>query len=102
MDPNGIFIGYDLGVEVTQITVGRLTEEPDSISITSSGNTVIPTVLCVRSDSKDWLFGEEAVRFNNRGAGHFVGDLLNKGIRGEGEIIYELEYSAQELLARLS
>ena len=100
MDPRGIIIGYDLGVEMTQIAVGRLSEEPDSISITSSGNTVIPTVLCVRSDSKDWLFGEEAVRFNNRGAGHFVGDLLNKGIRGEGEIIYEIEYSAQELLAR--
>ncbi len=101
MDPKAIFIGYDLGVEMTQIAVGRATEEPDSISITpSSGNTVIPTVLCVRNDSKDWLFGEEAVRFHNRGAGHFVDDLVNKVLRGDSEVIFEIEYTAAELLAR--
>ena len=100
MNPRAIIIGYDLGVEVSQIAIGRGFEEPDSISITSSGNTVIPTVLCVRSDSKDWLFGEEAERFNNRGAGHFVDDLVNKVIRDESEIIYEIEYSASELLTR--
>ena len=100
MDPRAIIIGYDLGVEMTQIAVGRAAEEPESISITSSGNTVIPTVLCVRSDSKDWLFGEEAVRFNNRGAGYYVDDLVNKVIRGESEVIYEIEYQAAELLTR--
>ena len=100
MDPRDIIIGYDLGAETTQIAVGRLSEEPDSISITSSGNTVIPTVLCVRSDSMDWLFGEEAIRFNNRNAGRFVDDLVNRVVRGEPEVIYEVEYTAQELLAR--
>ena len=100
MDPKAIIIGYDLGVEFSQIAVGRAVEEPDSISITSSGNAVIPTVLCVRNDSKDWLFGEEAERFNNRGAGRFVDDLVNKVIRGENEIIFEIEYTAAELLTR--
>ncbi len=101
MDPKALIIGYDLGTELSQIAVGSMTEEPDSICITpNSGDAVIPTVLCVRNDSKDWLFGEEAVRFHNRNAGYFVDDILNKVIRGESEVIFDIEYSADELLTR--
>ncbi len=101
MEQKNLVIGYDLGREATQISVSRGMEEPESVSITpSNGHVLIPTVLCVRSDTKDWLFGEEAIRCANRGAGVFVSDLVGKVLRGEEITIFETKFTAQALLER--
>ena len=78
-DGKPIVVGFDLSPETTQIAVSRDGEEPESVSVSStSGQFLIPTVLCVRNDSGDWLFGEEAIRCKNRNAGVFIDDLLGK------------------------
>lgn len=101
MESKSIVIGYDLGHEATQISVSRGMEEPESVSITpANGHYLVPTVLCVRNDTKDWLFGEEAVRCANRGAGVFVDDLVGKVRRGEEVVIYDTRFTAQALLER--
>ncbi len=100
-DGQAMIIGYDLGIEFTQISISRAGEEPESVSITpSNGHFLIPTVLCVRNDTKDWLFGEEAIRCHKRDAGAFVDDLLGKVKRGENVTIFGTSFSATSLLER--
>jgi len=96
-----IVIGFDLSPEMTQIAVSRGGEEPESVSVSStSGQFLIPTVLCVRNDSGDWLFGEEAIRCKNRNAGVFIDDLLGKAEREEGVYIRDVEYTPRNFLER--
>ena len=95
-----IVIGFDLSAETTQICVSKDGEEPDSVSVSSAGQPLIPTVLCVRNDSGDWLFGEEAVRCKNRNAGFFIDNLLQKAERDESVYLRDVEYTPQNLLER--
>ena len=96
-----IVIGFDLSPEMTQIAVSRGGEEPESVSVSStSGQFLIPTVLCVRNDSSDWLFGEEAIRCKNRNAGVFIDDLLGKAEREESVYIRDVEYTPRNFLER--
>ena len=96
-----IVIGFDLSPEMTQIAVSRGGEEPESVSVSStSGQFLIPTVLCVRNDSGDWLFGEEAIRCKNRNAGVFIDDLLGKAEREESFYIRDVEYTPRNFLER--
>ena len=100
-DGKPIVVGFDLSPETTQIAVSRDGEEPESVSVSSaSGQFLIPTVLCVRNDSGDWLFGDDAVRCKNRNAGVFVDDLLGKAERDESVIIHEAVYTPLNLLER--
>ena len=96
-----IVIGFDLSPEMTQIAVSRGGEEPESVSVSStSGQFLVPTVLCVRNDSGDWLFGEEAIRCKNRNAGVFIDDLLGKAEREESVYIRDVEYTPRNFLER--
>ena len=49
-----LIIGFDLGDENTQISVSVGGVEPDSISVVPNKSMyVVPTVLCVRNDTRD-------------------------------------------------
>ena len=96
-----LIIGIDLGTETTQISVSRDFDEPESVSIVpNKGMYLVPTVLCVRNDTRDWIVGEEAIRCRNRNAGVFVSDLLAKVENGESTDIFGTEYSGEALLER--
>ncbi len=101
MEHRSLVVGMDLGEEYTQLCVKREGQEPESICI-SPGNDrfLIPTALCIRNDTKDWLFGEEAIRCRNREAGCFFSDLLGKATRQETVTIYEMEFTGAMLLER--
>lgn len=100
-DGKPIVVGFDLSPETTQIAVSRDGEEPESVSVSSAnGQFLIPTVLCVRNDSGDWLFGDDAVRCKNRNAGVFIDDLLGKAERDESVYIHDVEYTPLNLMER--
>lgn len=101
MESRSLVVGIDLGVEYTQICVKREGQEPESICV-SPGNDrfLIPTALCIRNDTKDWLFGEDAIRCRNREAGWFLSDLLGKVTRQETVTIYDMEFTGAMLLER--
>ncbi|MBO4325586.1 MAG: hypothetical protein J5845_09405 [Lachnospiraceae bacterium] len=100
-DTKPIVIGFDLSPETTQIAVSRDGEEPESVSVSSAGGQyLIPTALCVRNDSGDWLFGEEAVRCKNRNAGFFIDNLIKKAEEDESVYIHDTEYTPQNLFER--
>ncbi|MCR4841466.1 MAG: hypothetical protein K5848_08005 [Lachnospiraceae bacterium] len=96
-----LIIGIDLGTETTQLSVSRDFAEPESVSVVpNKGIYLVPTVLCVRNDTRDWIVGEEAIRCRNRNAGVFVSELLKKVETGEMTDIFGTDYSGEALLER--
>ena len=76
-NPKSLIIGLDLGVDTTQISVSADGGEPESVSISPNKSMfLIPTVLCVRYDTRDWIVGDDAIRCRNREAGFFVNGIL--------------------------
>lgn len=101
MESRNLVVGMDLGSEYTQIAIKREGMEPESVCV-SPGNDrfLIPTVLCLRNDTRDWLFGEEAIRCRNREAGRFFSDLLGRVVREETCMVYDQEINGRVLLER--
>ncbi len=94
-----IIAGFDLGTETTQISISVDGSEPESVSISPNRSMyLVPTVLCIRNDTKDWMFGDEAVRCRNRDAGWYVDSILEKLESDEIIQIFGNEYTGAELL----
>lgn len=94
-----IIAGFDLGTETTQISISVDGSEPESVSISPNRSMyLVPTVLCIRNDTKDWMFGDEAVRCRNRDAGWYVDSILEKLETDEKIQIFGNEYTGAELL----
>ena len=61
-----IIIGYDLGNAFSQISYSYLSQdcEVETLScVAGEEHYNIPTVLCKRQGTGQWLFGREALRF---------------------------------------
>lgn len=100
-NPKSLIIGLDLGVDTTQISVSIGGSEPESVSISPNKSMfLIPTVLCVRHDTRDWIFGDDAIRCRNREAGIFVNGILEKVESGDRVNILGAEYTGNQLLER--
>ena len=58
-----LIVGYDLCEDYTQISCfSYKSGEPIPISIREEEESfLIPTALCVNGETKQWLFGEEAI-----------------------------------------
>ncbi|MBQ8280790.1 MAG: hypothetical protein IJZ25_00100 [Lachnospiraceae bacterium] len=100
-NPKSLIIGLDLGVDTTQISVSIDGSEPESVSISPNKSMfLIPTVLCVRHDTRDWIFGDDAIRCRNRDAGVFVNGILEKVENGDRVNIMGAEFTGNQLLER--
>lgn len=96
-----LIIGYDLGAATTQINVSVNGGEPESVNISVNKNMfLIPTALCVRSDSKDWLFGDDALRIKNREAGQFIDNLLDYVEKDQVIDVFGTEYDGNALIEK--
>ena len=79
-------IGYDLGEEFAQISYWSLAEEePETISaVVGTQQYNIPTVLCRKHNTEQWLYGKEAMKYAAEEEGILVEDLLNLAKRTTG------------------
>jgi hypothetical protein len=100
--PRKIIVGYDLCDDYTQISCySYKTQEPITISPQKSGEDVpIPTALCVKTETKQWLYGEEALTCAEAGAGILVDHLLTKLRVGEEMEIFQQKFSPVALLEK--
>ena len=84
-----IFVGYDLGKMVSQISFcapdGSDAQTVSSIAGTEQYN--IPTVLCKRSGVNQWFYGKEAIKYAGEEGGILVEDLLTLAERGEDVVV---------------
>lgn len=101
-----LILGFDLCDDYSQISCirtgsGRPMEEPETVCMTPDKTKyLIPTALCVRDNTKEWIIGEEAERCRDRQAGVYVDGLLNKFINNEKTVIYDTEISGDILIER--
>lgn len=90
--PRKLIVGYDLCEDFTQISCySYKTFEPIPIC-TKEGEEYhpIPTVLCLKKDTKQWLYGAEAIACAAGGGGILVDQLLTKvGNKAEIELFQQ-------------
>lgn len=97
-----LIVGYDLCDDFSQISCySYKTFEPVTICPNDEEeNSLIPTALCIRSDTKLWIFGNEAVNCAGLGNGVLVDHLLTKIRTGEETEIYGQKYNGVSLLEK--
>jgi hypothetical protein len=98
-----VIVGYDLNEDFTQISCySYKTNEPIPISQLEGESEFcpIPTVLCVKTDTRQWLFGDEAVKCAQNGAGIRVDHLLSKLINDEITELYQTKFTGVALLEK--
>jgi hypothetical protein len=85
--PRKLLIGYDLCEDLTQISCfSYKTMEPIPLSAQEGEEDyMLPTVLCLKTETKQWLIGEEAISCAAGGSGELVEQFLHK-VQSEKEI----------------
>lgn len=95
-----LFVGYDLCEDYTQISCYNLKIfEPESIAGFEE-QYLIPTVLCLKDDTRDWLYGEEAIACHQEDKGTLVDYILKKVTFGESVTIQDINFTAVSLLEK--
>ncbi|HHX12202.1 MAG TPA: hypothetical protein GX731_05215 [Clostridiales bacterium] len=96
-----LIIGYDLCEDFTQVSCYSYKQhEPIIISDKNGDNGLIPTVLCVKHDTKQWLFGEEALSCASDNEGILIDNILAKIKSGEETTIYDQKFTGKDLLEK--
>lgn len=101
--PKKLIVGYDLCEDFSQISCySYKSMEPITLSVGKGDDSdcPIPTALCVKTDTKQWLFGEEAIDCAKSGEGILVDHLLTKIRTGETIELYQTEFTGVALLEK--
>ena len=101
--PKKLIVGYDLCEDFTQISCySYKTLEPITICTREGEDNYcpIPTVLCVKTDTKQWLYGDEAIACAKNGEGVLVEHLLGKVRTGEVTELYQTKFTGVALLEK--
>jgi len=98
--PRKVIVGYDLCEDYSRISCYSY-KKNEAITISPyEGNEdgLIPTVMCYRTDTRQWLFGEDAITGAKSGSGILVDNLLSN-LENDREIeIMGVKYSAQAIM----
>lgn len=89
LNSDKLIVGYDLGDEYSQISYAYSAGgEVETLSQVAGVHLFnIPTVLCKRYGTNQWLYGREAVRNADNGQGVLVGNLLFLALDGEMVVV---------------
>ncbi|MBQ8591362.1 MAG: hypothetical protein IJ485_01225 [Lachnospiraceae bacterium] len=96
-----VAVGYDLGSSVSQISYCFMhKEDPETVSTVAGEERYhIPTVLCKRLESNQWLYGKDALMAAENGEGILISDLLELAYKGIPVVVEEDEFDPVSLLA---
>jgi len=97
-----LIVGFDLGEDYSQISCYSFKIfEPKSVCLTEEEeHYLIPTVLCVKNDTKEWLYGDEAIACDSITEGVFADALLAKISAGETVKIFDIPFTGILLLEK--
>ncbi len=101
-ETKNLFVGFDLCDDYSQIC-GFHTNmpEPESVCLSpDKSKYLIPTAVCIKELTGEWLIGEEALRCRDREAGIYINNLLS--LFEENKIVeaYGTAYSGAFLLEK--
>ncbi len=101
-EQRSLIVGFDLCNDYSQISCySQKTNEPESICINSNQEKyLIPTVLGVKRDTKDWIFGEEAITCNQAGTAVLIDGLIRLIDKEEESDIYGVKFQPITLLEK--
>lgn len=96
-----MIVGYDLGNESSQISFASSESgEAQTLSQVAGAQVYnIPTVLCKRPGTNQWLYGREAYRCADEEEGILVEDLLSMALDGDPVLIDGESFDPVALLA---
>lgn len=102
-DKRSLFLGLDFGNEDIQICCyNPKTLEPESVTLYSGDRPYFyPSLIGLKQGSKEWLFGEEALEFQEQGLCQTADNLLKKAEQGKETVLYDTAYSPVYLLEKL-
>lgn len=102
MEQRSLLVGYDLCDDFSGISCfNPKTFEPESICVGRDTNKIlIPTVVGVKKDTKEWVYGEEAILLEKEGNGVAVPNFLEKVKLGEEVTVLGTTFSAVTLLEK--
>lgn len=93
-------VGFDLGDRDAQISFCS-SKQPEAETVPAVAGTQqynIPTVLCKRAGTGQWLYGREALQAAQAGEGAFVESLFSGALEERVTVIEGVEYDALTLL----
>lgn len=101
-EQRNLIVGLDLCNDFTQMSCYNYKSfEPESISMNPNQEKYfIPTVLGIKSDTKDWTYGEEAINYHNLQKGLLIVDLLLKVEKDLDTEIFGVQFKAVTLLEK--
>lgn len=100
-ESRSLMVGYDFSNDYTQISCySTKYYEPESIGVTDQEQYLIPTVLCVKNDSKEWLFGEDALDCVSDEKGILVDQLVSLAKSEDTITVFDTNFVASNLLEK--
>lgn len=97
-----LLVGLDLCNDFTQISCfSNITYEPESICLTEDKSKyLIPTMLGVKVDNREWIFGEAAVEKAKKGKCVLIENIIEKAANQEETTVFDVNYSPEFLLEK--
>lgn len=97
-------VGFDLRDDYCQISYylddPTSARDPETFAVIPGTEEYnIPTALCKRAGTNQWVCGQEALRLSQAGEGILVNHLLNQALDGRSVQVEEMEYDPAALLA---
>lgn len=101
-DQRTLLVGFDLGDDFSQISCfSNKINEPESVCFNSDKMKFsIPTIIGVKNDSKDWVFGEEAVNIDQSKTGIAINSLLTRIDLNQNIDIFGIAFPPIKLLEK--
>ena len=102
MKDRDLILGFEIRDDYSQLSYTfNLLEEPESISKNEDEEQfLIPSVVGLKKDSKQWVFGEEALDLQKKGQAQVITNLLDKIIKDHRIKIYGQLYEPTYLIER--
>lgn len=100
-DQRNLLVGFDLSDDYTQISCYNTKYyEPESVSASEEDKYLIPTALLVTNETKDWLFGEDAICAAEKEEGVLVRNLVEMAKKQETVTVFDINFVASSLLEK--
>ena len=96
-----LILGYLLDDKNSQISIA-VSDKVDPVTLSTSANAQnynIPTVLCKRSGTDQWAFGQDAIKMHREGNGQLVEHLVDRARSGEPVVVDGETFHPVALLA---
>lgn len=101
-EERNLIIGFDFCDDFSQLCYYHEKKfEAESIAIREGyEDYLIPTVLAVKEDTKEWCYGDEAIALVTRNEGVSVEHLISKVLDGDEFVIYGIAFSAVKIIEK--